>query len=133
MSWTRTANIGDGIPKHTFTSLTRSLIPGPTWPSEDVLPNVDDFKATVLDYYIEVFNLAKDILKVLALPLDLEESYLNEYATDAVAIMRLLHYPSQPPDSPEKFTRGIGAHKDFGCANKEWLDVAPTPDTFVVN
>lgn len=94
--------------------------------------------------------LAKDILKVLALTLDLEENWFDEFTEGAVATMRLLHYPSQPPDSPQKLTRGIGAHTDFGTitlllqdkvaglqvydhATKEWLDVQPTPGAFVVN
>ena len=120
------------------------------WPSPSSLPDVEDFKATALEYYSQVVQLAKDILKVLALTLDLPEDYFDEYASGAVATMRLLHYPSQPPDSPAKLTRGIGAHTDFGCitillqdtvsglqvydyTTKEWLDVTPTPGAFVVN
>ncbi|KAL6703147.1 hypothetical protein ACN47E_010140 [Coniothyrium glycines] len=143
--------IGDEIPKTHPYFVNKKLNSGPNmWPSEDVLPNVADFKATALDYYAQVVQLAKDILKVLALTLDLEESYFDEFASDAVATMRLLHYPSQPPDSPAKLTRGIGAHTDFGCVTillqdkvaglqvydyttKEWLDVTPTPGAFVVN
>jgi isopenicillin N synthase-like dioxygenase len=143
--------IGDEISKDHPYFVNKKLNSGPNmWPSEDVLPNVSDFKATALDYYSQVVSLAKDILKVLALTLDLEESYFDDYAHDAVATMRLLHYPSQPPDSPAKLTRGIGAHTDFGCVTillqdkvaglqvydyttKEWLDVTPTPGAFVVN
>jgi isopenicillin N synthase-like dioxygenase len=143
--------IGDEISKDHPYFVDKKLNSGPNiWPSEDVLPNVDNFKATALDYYSQVVSLAKDILKVLALTLDLEESYFDDYAAGAVATMRLLHYPSQPPDSPAKLTRGIGAHTDFGCVTillqdkvaglqvydyttKEWLDVIPTPGAFVVN
>jgi isopenicillin N synthase-like dioxygenase len=143
--------IGDEIPKEHPYFVNKKLNSGPNmWPSEDDLPNVSDFKATALDYYSQVGSLAKDILKVLALTLDLEESWFDDFVSGAVATMRLLHYPSQPPDSPAKLTRGIGAHTDFGCVTillqdkvaglqvydyttKEWLDVAPTPGAFVVN
>ena len=120
------------------------------WPSSTSLPGVSDFKDTALEYYARVTSLAKDILKVLALTLDLDESWFDEFATGFVATMRLLHYPSQPPDSPQKLTRGIGAHTDFGTitlllqdkvaglqvydyATKEWLDVTPVPGAFVIN
>lgn len=61
------------------------------WPSEKVLPDVEDFKKTSLEYYYQVVDLAKDILKVLAQTLDLEESWFDEFAEGAVATMRLLH------------------------------------------
>ncbi|KAL5114708.1 hypothetical protein ACEQ8H_007377 [Pleosporales sp. CAS-2024a] len=143
--------IGEEISRDHPYFVNKKLNSGPNmWPSAEMMPDVADFKATALDYYAQVVNLAKDILKVLALTLDLEESWFDEYASDAVATMRLLHYPSQPPDSPAKLTRGIGAHTDFGCitillqdkvaglqvydyASKEWLDVTPTPGAFVVN
>lgn len=143
--------IGDEISKDHPYFVKKKLNSGPNmWPSDEVLPNVSDFKATALDYYAQVVSLAKDILKVLALTLDLDEGWFDDYVRGAVATMRLLHYPSQPPDSPAKLTRGIGAHTDFGCVTillqdkvsglqvydyttKEWLDVTPTPGAFVVN
>lgn len=143
--------IGDEISKEHPYFVQKKLNSGPNmWPPEDVLPDVADFKATALDYYSQVVSLAKDILKVLALTLDLEEGWFDDFAKEAIATMRLLHYPSQPPDSPAKLTRGIGAHTDFGCitillqdkvaglqvydySTKEWLDVTPTPGAFVVN
>ena len=143
--------IGDEISKDHPYLVQKKLNSGPNmWPPEDILPNVADFKATALEYYSQVVSLAKDILKVLALTLDLEKGWFNDFAKEAVATMRLLHYPSQPPDSPAKLTRGIGAHTDFGCitillqdkvaglkvydySTKEWLDVTPTPGAFVVN
>lgn len=143
--------IGDEIPKTHPYFINKKLNSGPNiWPSDSSLPDVQDFKNTSLEYYAQVVQLAKDILKVLALTLDLSEDYFDDFASGAVATMRLLHYPSQPPDSPAKLTRGIGAHTDFGCitillqdtvsglqvydyTTKEWLDVTPTPGAFVIN
>ncbi|KAF1996305.1 Clavaminate synthase-like protein [Amniculicola lignicola CBS 123094] len=143
--------IGDDLPKTHPYFINKKLNSGPNvWPSASALPDVDDFKDTAQEYYNQVVSLAKDILKVLALTLDLEETWFDEFTEGAVATMRLLHYPSQPADSETKLMRGIGAHTDFGTitlllqdkvsglqvfdyANDSWLDVAPTPGAFVVN
>ncbi|PVI02220.1 Clavaminate synthase-like protein [Periconia macrospinosa] len=143
--------IGDEIPTTHPYFISKKINSGPNmWPSTDVLPDVENFKKTSLEYYHAVVALAEDILKVLALTLSLPETYFDTFVAGAVATMRLLHYPTQPPDSPQKLTRGIGAHTDFGTitillqdtvsglqvydnATKEWLDVAPTPGAFVVN
>ncbi|KAK6585761.1 hypothetical protein PZA11_002488 [Diplocarpon coronariae] len=114
------------------------------------MDRIDEFKKTTMDYYRETCQLARDILKVLALTLNLSENYFDEFTSGAVATMRLLHYPPQPADSDEKLSRGIGAHTDFGAItlllqeevdglqvwDKEtqtWLDVIPTKGAYVVN
>lgn len=68
-----------------------------------------------MEYYHAVYELAKDVLAVLALTLDVEESFFDPLTEGGVATMRMLHYPSQPKDEDEKLNRGIGAHTDFGC------------------
>jgi len=114
------------------------------------LPDVADFKKISLEYYYRLIDLAKDILKVLAQTLELEENWFDDFAEGAVATMRLLHYPTQPADSEQELLRGIRAHTDFGIITillqdtvaglqvwdkqtKDWLDVTPTPGAFVVN
>ncbi|KAF2187182.1 Clavaminate synthase-like protein [Zopfia rhizophila CBS 207.26] len=143
--------IGDEISTSHPYFINKKLNLGPNiWPNTSTLPDVGDFKATALEYYTKVVALAKDILKVLALTLDQKESWFDDFTDGAVATMRLLHYRTQPPDSPQKLTRGIGAHTDFGTitlllqdkvaglqvydhATKEWLDVKPTTGALVVN
>lgn len=143
--------IGAEIPKTHPYFVHKKLNSGPNmWPSAAALPDVAGFRATAMDYYHRVVDLAADILRVLALTLDLPERWFDDFVQGAVATMRLLHYPSQPADSPAKLTRGIGAHTDFGTitlllqdrvaglqvyehATGEWLDVTPTPGAFVVN
>jgi isopenicillin N synthase-like dioxygenase len=66
-------------------------------------------------YYKSTVALATDVLKALALSLDLEEDHFSKFMDGAVATMRLLHYPSQPVDTDEKLSQGIGAHTDFGA------------------
>lgn len=141
--------IGEELPKTHPYFVEKKLNSGPNqWP--ETMEAVEDFKSTTMEYYKNVKQLQKDILSVLALTLDLPESYFDEYASGAVATMRLLHYPQQPADSTAKLTRGIGAHTDFGAitvlmqgdveglqvleeATGEWLDVMPMKGAFVVN
>lgn len=141
--------IGEELPKTHPYFLERKLNSGPNqWPS--TMADVDDFEATTMAYYHQVKQLQIDILKVLALSLDLPETYFDAFASGAVATMRLLHYPQQPADSTAKLTRGIGAHTDFGAITVlmqgevaglqvlekktgEWLDVIPKKGAFVVN
>ncbi|KAK9796944.1 putative Fe2OG dioxygenase domain-containing protein [Seiridium cardinale] len=130
--------------------INKKLNSGPNqWP-EGLGSDLDSFKTGTMDYYNSTLNLASDLLRVIALSLDLEENFFAQFADGAVATMRLLHYPSQPKDADEKLTRGIGAHTDFGAItmllqdevdglqvwdqrNQTWIDVEPTKGALVVN
>jgi isopenicillin N synthase-like dioxygenase len=132
--------IGEEISKDHPYFIEKKLNSGPNfWPN--TTKNEDEFKKISMDYYYEVCNLARDVLSVLALTLDLPDNYFDDYTTGAVATMRYLHYPPQAPDSDAKLSRGIGAHTDFGAITlllqeevdglqvwekekKTWLDVS---------
>ncbi|PWY69071.1 Clavaminate synthase-like protein [Aspergillus heteromorphus CBS 117.55] len=141
--------IGQEIPEDHPYYLQKKLNSGPNqWP-----PNVEDkeeFQRTSMEYYNAVFDLAKDVLALLALTLHVGEDYFDPLTNGAVATMRMLHYPAQPKDGDDKLNRGIGAHTDFGCItlllqdevdglqvldvpSGEWLDVQPVPGAYVVN
>ena len=107
------------------------------------MPEVDDFRATSMEYYTQMHALARDVLAVIARTLGLKDDYFKEFTSGAVATLRYLHYPPQPADSDEKLARGIGAHTDFGSVTllmqgdvdglqvydkdtNEWLDVCPS-------
>jgi isopenicillin N synthase-like dioxygenase len=133
--------IGADLPTTHPYFVQKKLNSGPNqWP-EGMGDDLDFFKRSTMDYYNNALSLAGDLLRVLALSLDLEEQFFREFITGAVATMRLLHYPSQPKDADEKVTRGIGAHTDFGAItillqdevdglqvwdqqNKTWIDVS---------
>lgn len=107
------------------------------------------FQNTCMEYFNAVQDLARDIMRVLALGLGLEEAWFDDFAnTDATATLRLIHYP--PSTKTNDRQRGAGAHRDFGCITillqdevgglqvqdertGDWLDVKPTPGAFVVN
>lgn len=134
--------IGDEIPKSHPYFVNKKLNSGPNqWP-EALGDDLEDFKFQTMDYYRSTLSLASDLMRVLALSLDLKEDYFSTFLDGAVATMRLLHYPSQPKDADEKLTRGIGAHTDFGAItmllqddvdglqvwdqkNNTWIDVSP--------
>ncbi|KAJ5313007.1 hypothetical protein N7508_003837 [Penicillium antarcticum] len=121
--------IGEEIPTDHPYYLENKLNSGPNqWPL--TVPEKEEFQKTTMEYYHEVFELAK---------------MFWEFAT-----MRYLHYPAQPKDTDEKLNRGIGAHTDFGCITLllqdevdglqvldaptgQWLDVKPVPGAYVVN
>lgn len=107
------------------------------------------FQRTVDEYHETMTRLAENILRVIAMTLNLDEEYFQAFCTEPAAVLRLLHYPPQAPDASED-ERGIGAHTDFGgitlllqdqvgglqvfdAATKSWIDVKPTPGALVVN
>lgn len=104
--------IGDDIATDHPYFVHRKLNSGPNqWPA--VLGAA--FRDSAMAYYHATVGLASDVLRALALSLDLDEAYFVPFMEGAVATMRLLHYPPQPPDADDKLTRGIGAHTDFGA------------------
>ncbi|KAE8151316.1 hypothetical protein BDV25DRAFT_95660 [Aspergillus avenaceus] len=121
---------------------------GPNKYPEEVA-DPEGFKKTADEYFAAMKGLAHDILKVLAATLDLNESFFDSYIDTPIAILRLLHYPPQPPDASAD-ERGIGAHTDFGGItillqdmtgglqvwdkiSSTWVDVQPRKGAFVVN
>ncbi|KAH8664606.1 hypothetical protein BX600DRAFT_437144 [Xylariales sp. PMI_506] len=142
--------IGADLPTTHPYFINKKLNSGPNqWP-EGLGEDLTAFKSQTMDYYNSTLKLAQDLLRVLALSLDLEEEFFSQFMDGAVATMRLLHYPSQPKDADEKLTRGIGAHTDFGAItlllqdevdglqvwdqrNSAWIDVEPTKGALVVN
>ncbi|BCR86035.1 isopenicillin N synthase family dioxygenase [Aspergillus chevalieri] len=141
--------IGEEIPEDHPYFIQRKLNSGPNqWPQ--TIEDPEEFQRTSMKYYRAVFDLAKDVLGVLALTLGVDATYFDPLTDGAVATMRFLHYPAQTKDADEKLNRGIGAHTDFGCVTLllqdevdglqvldvptgEWLDIQPVPGAYVVN
>lgn len=61
-----------------------------------LLPDQQKFKEVVDEYHSTMTALANDILKVIALSLDLDENYFHGFCTEPNPVLRLLHYPPQP-------------------------------------
>ncbi|GMG36061.1 unnamed protein product [Aspergillus oryzae] len=135
--------IGEEIPEDHPYYVQKKLNSGPNqWPQ--TVPDKAEFQKTTMEYYHAVFELAKDVLSVVALTLGVDSTFFEPLTDGAVATMRYLHYPAQPKDQDEKLNRGIGAHTDFGCVTLllqddvdglqvldvptgQWLDVGASP------
>jgi isopenicillin N synthase-like dioxygenase len=119
------------------------------WPEESLISS-SELKDPVLEYRQLLCELSLIIMQILAegLPGG-ERNMFDEFCTDPLAVVRLLHYPPQLDLSDAK-QLGAGAHTDFGAitlllqdsagglqvrnqATEEWIDVPPNPKAYVVN
>ena len=84
------------------------------WPPEERMPG---FEGTMKKYYSEVFGLALTIMKLLALGLDLEENFFDQFCEQPQVLLALNHYPTAAAQNPEG--SGLYAHADLegpsGC------------------
>lgn len=114
------------------------------------------FQTPMENYYKLMFDLSLTVLDILAKGLPYGDDVFEEFkSNDAVAALRLLHYP--PDKSGDEKQLGAGAHTDFGAitlllqdevgglqvwdstasssSEKEgkWVDVPPNPSAYVFN
>ncbi|KAF9927168.1 hypothetical protein FBU30_003448 [Linnemannia zychae] len=125
------------------------------WPSQVALGMLDQghsnaFKNTLEEFYLQVCDVAKGLLKGISLALALPEDELAKYCTtsETISFMRLFHYL---PYADQGHTTQIGssAHTDWGfltlilspCKtvglqlfhNNQWQDVPSKDNTLVIN
>lgn len=119
------------------------------WPDARLIPE-DELKEPVLEYRQQLCDLSLVIMQILAkgLPNGRKDMF-DEFCSDPLAVVRLLHYPPQH-DLSDKDQLGAGAHTDFGAitlllqdgsgglqvrnqASEEWIDIPPNPNAYVVN
>ena len=117
------------------------------WEGTDHLPN---FKAEVLLYWQECLKLARRLVKIFALCLDLPEDYFDRFTTYPGSDGVFNFYPAMTPEEAASSQDvGIGSHTDLQCftllwqdllgglqvLNKEgqWIKASPIPGTLVVN
>ena len=112
-------------------------------------------------YYRALSDVAADLMRAMAVALDLEATFFDSYIDRPITSMRAIHYPG---DQHAEATRAsvsslragatmpslrAGAHSDYGTLTilrtddvpglqirneaGEWADVAHEPDTFIVN
>jgi isopenicillin N synthase-like dioxygenase len=139
--------IGEEIPEDHPYYVQKKLNSGPNqWPQ--TIPDKEEFQKTTENYHT-VYELAEDVLSVIALTLGVESTFFKPLTDESVATIRYLHYPTHPKDQDEKLNRGIGAHMDFGCvthllqdevdglqvldvSSGQWLDASPSNKIFIL-
>ncbi|OIW23411.1 1-aminocyclopropane-1-carboxylate oxidase [Coniochaeta ligniaria NRRL 30616] len=114
------------------------------WPREEALPG---FKATFLDYYGQILDLGRDMLRIFALALDLPEDHFDNVVKHPGSLSRLMFYPPQAVGMDEH--EGISPHTDYECftilsqdtvpalqvlnKSNQWIVAKPMKNHFVVN
>ncbi|PWY66722.1 Clavaminate synthase-like protein [Aspergillus heteromorphus CBS 117.55] len=123
----------------------------PLWAGTAHLPH---FRDTTIAFWQARLALARKMVQIFALALDLPETYFDEVVTHPGSDGLYVHYPGTPTaDHLAKdavdIDVGIGSHTDIQCftllwqdmsgglqvlsAADEWLDARPIPGTLVVN
>ncbi len=114
------------------------------WP-----PALPGMQSEVAQYVDAVSALTRDLLKIAALGIDLDEDVFLGYFESPLSLLRLIHYPPQSPSDESDGRFGIRPHTD-NCAltlllqddtgglqilgrNQEWVDVTPVAGSYVVN
>ena len=113
------------------------------WPG-----SLPDFKSAALDYVNAMNELARKVTGVIEIALDAEADSLRPAFDRPTTFLRMLHYPPQPPASPEDLF-GSAPHTDYGFItllvqddvgglqvrniHGEWVDAPYMPGAFVMN
>jgi isopenicillin N synthase-like dioxygenase len=113
------------------------------------LPDLADFRETVLAYMAAVTRLGHRLMEGIALSLGLPAAYFAErYTADPLVLFRLFNYPSQPVPEGLDVQWGVGEHTDYGLLTVlhqdhigglavhtpgGWIDAPPIAGSFVCN
>ncbi|KAG8871441.1 hypothetical protein FRC20_010549 [Serendipita sp. 405] len=118
------------------------------WPQESLAPG---FKTTFLDFFRTCHELHVEVMRSIALGLQLEESFFDQRIDGQYHNLRLLNYPSIRTELlKEEGQARAGAHSDYGTLTfvfqdavgglqvqnphtKQYHPATPIPDTIVVN
>jgi isopenicillin N synthase-like dioxygenase len=107
-----------------------------------------DFNAATRTLYESLDAFGGDLLRAVALYLELDEAYFDDKVNNGNSILRLLHYPPQDNPPPEGSVRAA-AHEDINLItlllgaeeaglqaqhrNGEWIDINAPDGALVVN
>lgn len=122
------------------------------WPTEAELP---EFRATMLKLREALDALHIEVLRAIAIGLDLNSAFFDEKCNQEWHTLRLLHYPPTPVskaeivDTDTRDTNRAGAHTDYGSLTLliqggpglqvrdpktgNWVNAPPIDGTIVIN
>ncbi|SDL23731.1 isopenicillin N synthase family dioxygenase [Kriegella aquimaris] len=117
------------------------------YPDNVTVEELPDFNKVGKETFKMLEKTAKYVLRALALHLDLEENYFDEYIKNGNSILRPIHYPpitEAPKNAVRAAAHGdinlitllMGAHgKGLQVKNHkdEWVDAIARPDQLMIN
>ncbi|WP_108425516.1 isopenicillin N synthase family dioxygenase [Flagellimonas amoyensis] len=117
------------------------------YPANVMVDELPKFNAVGKETYQMLEKTAKYVLRALALHLDLEETYFDDFIKNGNSILRPIHYPpitSEPKNAVRAAAHGdinlitllMGAHgKGLQVQNHqgEWVDAIAKPDQLMIN
>lgn len=117
------------------------------YPDNVMVNELPNFNNIGKETYRMLEKTAKYVLRALALHLDLEETYFDEYIKNGNSILRPIHYPpitSEPKNAVRAAAHGdinlitllMGAHgRGLQVMNhkEEWVDAIARPDQLMIN
>lgn len=124
--------------------LAGTFLAGPNqWPA-----GLPDFKSTVRAYHAALSDLARQLVRAVAVALNAPPDSLLPHFARPTTFLRLLYYPPQPPQSPDDLY-GSSPHTDYGfitlllqdevgglqvrAPEGDWIDAPPIPGTLLMN
>jgi isopenicillin N synthase-like dioxygenase len=117
------------------------------YPDNVKVDDIPGFNETLFKAYRAFEKSGKSLLQAIALYLDLDEHYFDDFVTEGNSIVRAIHYPpitSEPRSAIRAeqhedinlITLLVGASADglqIFTKNNEWINVTSLPDQIVVN
>ena len=117
------------------------------YPANVIVGELPKFNEVGKETYKMLEKTAKYVLRALALHLDLNENYFDEFIKNGNSILRPIHYPpitSEPKNAVRAAAHGdinlitllMGAHGrglQVKNHNDEWVDAIARPDQLMIN
>lgn len=114
--------------------------------------HLEGLRETTISFWAQRLQLARKLVRIFALALDLSENYFDALTTRPGSDALYIHYPpsiSRTASNVDEIDVGIGSHTDIQLftllwqdnsgglqvlsQTEEWLDASPIPGTLVVN
>lgn len=110
-------------------------------------PPIAGFREAYTEYFDAMSALARELMRIFALALKLDQNYFDDKIDEHISMFRVLSYPPQR-EAPLPGQLRAGAHSDYGSLtivlpddkglqvfNKagQWVDVPQVPGSLVVN
>lgn len=110
------------------------------WPSKP-----EAFQATVQAYAAEIAKLGNQLLRAIALALEVDQDFFSQHYTSPMTRGQLIRYP---PTEGGQDDFGVAPHSDFGCItlllqetpglevldkSGDWIAAPPIDGTLVIN